>query len=192
MDADSGGGGSAAIAFRGVADVENFVGAEVQKLQRVAENRRIRFARAGVGRADLVLEKTRQPEVFENRVQAAVEIRNHGEPKSAGSGALQGVDHPRPDPPGGGVGIVIENGREPGVVERPLEGRRDQLPPPDALDAVAIRIGGEIRSRQPPERIAEAPVEIRGEIGRRLGKQQPRVGFPDRFGGIDQGAGGIE
>ena len=103
---DPGAGGSLEIGDGGIAKVQHFRGMEVEGGEGGLEDRGVRLPGTGIGGGDHGIEMESMP--GENAVQAAVEIRDHGEFQAGGAGFRQYLRDLREDEPRRGIGIVGE------------------------------------------------------------------------------------
>lgn len=175
-----------------VADVQGFLRAEVEGVEGVMENGRIRFPRAGIGGRNDQIKGRSEAEPAEDGVEAAVEIRDDGEFQSGLAGAIKEVRDFREKGPCGGVGVVVEEGIEGHAGDLLAEGVVDEVAPPAAFDFMAILGHREIRRREGGERMAEGPGHGFGSRFDAMLAENAGVDFADGFNEVDESPGGIE
>ncbi len=140
-----------------------------------------------------------QIELPEDPVEAPVEIGNDRQPGTAGCQFIENCNDFRKSPPSAPARIVLEKPvetfLEASALRLPFRSPRDMrhhVPPPLALDHLAIAIRREYRFGDRPESFEERCSQLLG-IGRDTTvAEMPGIDRLYRLRELDQGPGGIE
>lgn len=173
-------------------------GLNVEGPEGMAENPGIRFARAGIRRSNDSVENEPVPPQYP--VQAKIEIRNDREAESGIAGGGEDFRHLREDPPRGGIRIAGEEIEktalhQPGVERAPCsvaEGFLHQPPPPLLLGAVALGKDIPFGIAGCWEEAGKGGFDPPGFQMQAVGGGVAGIDLRHRFGGFDQGPGGVE